>query len=337
VRINVIVPSYGRPDSLANCLKALGGQDFADFSVLCVCRSTDSATREVVAEFVVGGGRFSEILVEKPGLIAALNAGLRASEAEYVTFTDDDAEAPPHWLGTIVGHFDAHPECGAVGGQDRLQLPDEPALANPPPAKRVGVYSWCGRMAATHHHPIKEPYLRCLLLKGVNMSYRRSLIAGLEIGDGLEGEACAHGTEQGLCAAVAQQGLQVHFVRDAWVLHHCAPRQANDARTAPGSEWALSTTRNMAYVLWRYQPWFTAIRAHLWGMLVGSSKVPGVLRVLASPGKARLGRAHWRRGWEGAIAGIADRPNSPTSKQNIREHDKRHAANNTDHPTARRL
>jgi cellulose synthase/poly-beta-1,6-N-acetylglucosamine synthase-like glycosyltransferase len=310
VRINVIVPSYGRTDVLANCLRALSRQDFDDFSLLCVCRSNDSETRAAVASFATSDTRFAEVLVEKPGLVAALNAGLSAATAEFVAFTDDDAEAPTHWLSTIVGHFEAHPECGAVGGPDRLQLLDEPALANPSPAKRVGVYSWCGRMAATHHHPINEPYLRSLSLKGVNMSFRRSLIVGLKIGDGLVGEACAHGTEQGLCAAVARQGLEVHFVRDAWVLHFCAPRQADDARTTPGSEWALSTTRNMAYVLWRYQPWFTAVRAHLWGTLVGSSKVPGILRVLASPSYAILGLAHWRRGWEGALAGLGDRRKS---------------------------
>jgi GT2 family glycosyltransferase len=307
VHINVIVPSYGRPDILANCLEALGRQEFSNYSVLCVCRSTDSATREVVADFVAGDGRFTEILVEEPGLIAALNAGLHAATGEYVAFTDDDAEAPPHWLETIVRHFESHPECGAVGGQDRLQLPDEPALANPAPAKRVGVYSWFGRMAPTHHHPIVEPYLRCISLKGVNMSFRRELISGVKIGEGLEGDACAHGTEQGLCAAIARRGLQVHFVRDAWVLHYCAPRQANDARTDHSSKWALSTTRNMAYVLWRYQPLWTALRAHLWGAMIGSSKKPGLLRALLSPSSLAVAARHCGVGWRGALQGLRDR------------------------------
>jgi len=307
VRINVIVPSYGRPDILANCLEALGQQDFVDYSVLCVCRATDNATREVVAAFAARDERFVEISVEKPGLVAALNAGLRAATAEYVAFTDDDAEAPPHWLGTIVRHFESHPECGAVGGQDRLQLSDEPALANPPPAKRVSVYSWFGRMAAAHHHPITEPYLRCISLKGVNMSFRHRLIKGSRIGDGLRGNSCTVGTEQGLCGNVAKCGFEIHFVRDAWLKHFCAPRTASDSRLDADSAFALDATYNSAYVLWRYQPLWTALRAHLWVFLVGSRKRPGLVRAFVTPSLFAVSSRHWAAGWCGALQGARDR------------------------------
>jgi cellulose synthase/poly-beta-1,6-N-acetylglucosamine synthase-like glycosyltransferase len=305
--IDIVLPSYRRPEILINCLEALGRQEFEDFSVLCVCRATDIATREVVAAFNARDERFVEILVEKPGLVAALNAGLHAVTAEYVAFTDDDAEAPPHWLSTIVGHFDAHPMCGAVGGPDRLQLLDEPALANPPPAKRVGVYSWFGRMAAAHHHPIMEPYLRCISLKGVNMSFRHRLIKGSRIGDGLRGQSCTVGTEQGLCANVVKCGFEIHFVRDAWLKHFCAPRTASDSRLDAGSAFALDATYNSAYVLWRYQPLWTALRAHFWIFLVGPRKRPGLVRVFMSPSLFAVSSRHWVAGWCGALQGARDR------------------------------
>lgn len=306
-RIEIVVPSYRRPDTLANCLAALAKQEFKDFSALCVCRSSDEDTRKVVASFAARDDRFREVLVEKPGLVAALNAGLRATTADYVGFTDDDAETPPHWLATIVRHFDQHPECGAVGGPDRLQLPDFPALANPPPARRVGVYSWYGRMAATHHHPIVESYLRCSSLKGVNMTYRRNLIQSANIGDGLRGQSCTVGTEQGLCAEVTRRRMEIHFVRDAWLKHFCAPRSAADDRLDVCSEFAQDATYNAAYVLWRYQRLMTALRAHLWMLLVGSPKRPGIVRTLISPSLYRACALHWAANWRGAQKGVLDR------------------------------
>jgi cellulose synthase/poly-beta-1,6-N-acetylglucosamine synthase-like glycosyltransferase len=303
VRLNVIVPSYQRPEALAMCLKALSEQVFNNFQVLCVCRSGDLETREVVEEFSSQDDRFREVLVDDPGLAAALNAGLRAADAEFVTFTDDDAEAPAHWLKTIVEHFDRHPECGAVGGPDRLQLSD-PSLANPLPAKCVGVYSWYGRYAATHHHPIVSPYLKCLFLKGVNMTFRLELIRGMTIGEGLRARTC---TEPGIAARVHRAGQELHFVRDAWVRHYCAPRSASDDRTDMTTEHALNVTFNYAYVVSRYLPLCTALRAHLWVFVVGSQKRPGLIRALVSPSALSVSARHWAAGWSGALHGARDR------------------------------
>ena len=305
-RINVVVPSYRRPDVLANCLNALVRQEFTDFCVSCVCRWTDDETRQVLASFAAHDDRFREILVEEPGLVAALNVGMRATTAEYVSFTDDDAEAPPGWLATIVRHFEQHPECGAVGGRDWLKI-DEPALANPSSADRVGVYAWFGRFAATHHCPIKEQFLRCALLKGVNMSFRSSLVRDVVIGEGLRGQQCSHGTESSLCAAVIRAGGEVHFVKNAWVAHHCAPRPQNDDRTSVSSQYAHDNSYNYAYVLWRYQPLRTAIAAHMWGSLVGSKAQLGLFRLLLHPSKWRQFLSHANMAFRGALSGWGDR------------------------------
>jgi cellulose synthase/poly-beta-1,6-N-acetylglucosamine synthase-like glycosyltransferase len=306
-RVAVIVPTYRRASDLARCLTALSEQEFVDYQVLCVCRSDDESSRACIADFASRDPRFTEVIVRESGVVAALNAGLLVAKAEFVAFTDDDAKAPPHWLRTIVDHFEAHPGCGAVGGPDRLQLPSEPALSNPPPAKRVGVYSWFGRMAATHHHPIVQTYLECTSLKGVNMIFRKYLIADVRIGVGLIGRACTVGWEQSLCAAVRAQKMRLHFVRDAWVFHFCAPRTLNDSRVDPSSEFARDSTYNSTYVLWRFFPYTTAVRAQAWRWLMGSSKVPGVLRVLLNPAGFNTSAAHWSASLRGMRRGISDR------------------------------
>ncbi len=301
--VNVIVPSYGRPDVLERCIKALLSQTFRDFEVLCVCRTTDAGTRGLVAMFASKDSRVREVLVEEVGLVAALNTGLRSASSAIVTFTDDDAEAPPHWLKTIVDHFAAHPECGAVGGPDRLQLSSE-RLSNPAPVKKVGVYSWTGKWHATHHCPIRKEFVKASILKGANMTYRHGLIRGMEIGEGLLTRTC---TEPGIAAQVRRAGYELHFVRDAWVLHHCAPRLESDDRSDMTTDYAVKVTYNYAYTLWRYQPLKVAFCSQIREWIVGSKKVPGLVRLFRYPAKAPVSLRHWRTMLPGIVDGYRDR------------------------------
>jgi GT2 family glycosyltransferase len=47
----------------------------------------------------------------------ARNAGLDAARAPIVAFTDDDVEAAPGWVETILSALDAHPEVDGIGGR----------------------------------------------------------------------------------------------------------------------------------------------------------------------------------------------------------------------------
>lgn len=302
-KVDILVPSYGRQDILGRCLTALLAQSYQDISILCVCRHTDSETQAVVADFCRRDKRVREVPVYKAGFVAALNAGLSNATAPFVCFTDDDAEAPPHWLQTLITHFESHPECGAAGGPDRLQLINE-KLSNPPPAKKVGVYSWTGKWHATHHCPIREEYLRVSILKGVNMTYRHELIRGMEIGEGLRSSVC---TEPGIAARVRGQGFELHFLRDAWVWHHCAPRQESESRTNYSSEFALNTTYDYGYTLWRYQPVLLSAIVQLRQIIIGSRYIPGLLRIPFGPNSPLESIKHTKASLRGAWSGFCAR------------------------------
>jgi len=302
-KVDIIVPSYGRQDILGRCLTALLAQDLQDIEVLCVCRHTDSKTQAVVADFCRRDKRVREVPVYKPGFVAALNAGLSSATAPFVCFTDDDAEAPPHWLQTLMDHFASHPECGAAGGPDRLQIGNK-KFSNPPPAKKVGVYSWTGKWHATHHCPIREEYLRVSILKGVNMTYRHELIRGMEIGEGLRSLMC---TEPGIAARVRRQGFELHFLRDAWVLHHCAPRQESEDRKNYSTEFALNTTYNYGYTLWRYQPLLLSSIVQLRQIIIGSRHIPGLLRIPFARNSPSVSLNHTKASLSGAWNGFCAR------------------------------
>jgi cellulose synthase/poly-beta-1,6-N-acetylglucosamine synthase-like glycosyltransferase len=304
--VDIIVPSYGRSEILGRCLTALLGQKFQDIEILCVCRSTDAETRKTIGEFRNRDLRIREVSVSESGVVAALNAGLKSAQSPFVAFTDDDAEASPDWIATIVGHFSTHPECGAAGGPDRLQLAKE-SFSNPPPAKKVGVYSWTGKWYATHHCPIECDYLKVRILKGVNMVYKHSLIRGFVIGEGLKGGGTVVGWEQGLAAKAVLAGMELHFLRDAWVLHHCAPRKLGDDRTDFLAPFAYDASFNSAYSLWRYQPVVVSAVVQLRTLILGTRFVPGFLRLLVSPYKAPITFKHLGPSLNGAWRGLLAR------------------------------
>src|SRR4051794_39943516 len=183
--ISVVVTSYGRPDALRACLTGLASQERKADEVVVVTRPTDPATADVVASQLAAVPGLRAATVEEPGLVAALNAGLAAARGDVVAITDDDAVPRPDWLRRIGSAFH-DVRVAAVGGRDwvrygeRLETGREQALAaRLLPGRRddptVGKLQAIGRLTGNHHAGVGPPR-HVDVLKGVNMSYRRSLI-----------------------------------------------------------------------------------------------------------------------------------------------------------------
>jgi hypothetical protein len=111
------------------------------------------------------------------------------------------------------------------------------------------------------------------------------------------------GLEQSLAAKVSRSGMDLHFIRDAWVLHHCAPRMQGDPRTDFLVPFAYDTSFNTAYSLWRYQPISVSAVVQVRSMIIGTSFVPGILRLLFSPHKALITLKHLGPSLNGAWNG----------------------------------
>ena len=124
----VIIPTRGRPASLARAIASVIGQHGVparEMELLVVdndpARSAESVALAFAREapFVL-----SYVCEETPGVASARNAGLAATSAPLIAFLDDDEEAPPGWLAALLAareRFDAD----AVFGPVRTQLPDQ--------------------------------------------------------------------------------------------------------------------------------------------------------------------------------------------------------------------
>lgn len=115
--LSIILPTYNRVALLRNAIAALLRQTASpdSYEIAVVDNNSDDGTAEAVA--AMGDPRLRVIREPRQGLSFARNAGLDAARAPIVAFTDDDVEAAPGWVETIVSTLDAHPEVDGVGGR----------------------------------------------------------------------------------------------------------------------------------------------------------------------------------------------------------------------------
>jgi len=109
-RAAVVIPNWNGERFLPTCLTSLRNQSFRDFETILVDNgSTDGSLTLVASVFPEVGVR---ALGENSGFSAAANAGIRATDAEYVVLLNNDTEQDPGWLETLVRAAEDHPEAG---------------------------------------------------------------------------------------------------------------------------------------------------------------------------------------------------------------------------------
>jgi GT2 family glycosyltransferase len=301
--VSVVVPTYYRPEDLVLCLKALEAQRRMPDQVIVTVRPEDAVSVERLALFKENTGLpLQVVLVETPGLVAALNAGLKKAEGTIVCFTDDDARPHPDWLERIVQHY-SDPQVGAVGGRDMVytggQLED--GLVT-----RVGKLNWFGRRTGNHHLTLKggQP-VEVFTLKGVNSSYRRQLMGQFDAN--LRGlPELANEDEMGL--RVRKQGYRMIYDPKILVDHFPSHKRpdARGSRAVFDRVQVYNVNHNYTYVLFKHlSPW-NRFFFLLYNFLIGDS--PNMALVRALYGFART--ANWGylqilpAAYAGKLAGI---------------------------------
>jgi GT2 family glycosyltransferase len=101
----VVVPTCGRPEELARCLRSLGGLDYPAYDVVVVDNAVDAATSQVVHDAAAAGLRVRYVPEPRRGASRARNTGVEAARGEIIAFTDDDVAVDPDWLRRLVAGF----------------------------------------------------------------------------------------------------------------------------------------------------------------------------------------------------------------------------------------
>jgi GT2 family glycosyltransferase len=113
--LTVIIPNWNGAQHLPACLNSLRRQTLRDFQVIVVDNASTDGSLELLAKDYPEAQVIA--LPENRGFAGACNAGIRASQSEFVVLLNNDTEADPGWLAAIVDAFRRHPEAGIVASK----------------------------------------------------------------------------------------------------------------------------------------------------------------------------------------------------------------------------
>jgi glycosyltransferase involved in cell wall biosynthesis len=114
--ISIVIPTYNRPERLADCLRSCSRLDYPPerFEVIVVDDGGVESLAEAI-EQVRGAIKVTLLRQENAGPATARNTGARAAKGEFLVFTDDDCSPAQDWLAVLATRFKASPDC-AIGG-----------------------------------------------------------------------------------------------------------------------------------------------------------------------------------------------------------------------------
>lgn len=117
MEFTIVVPTYNRPQQLADCLRAIAEMDYPRerFETIVVDDGSTVSLEAVVAPF---RSQMNVQLIRQAnaGPAAARNTGAAHARGKFLAFTDDDCTPTPNWLFILERELTAEPN-RMVGGR----------------------------------------------------------------------------------------------------------------------------------------------------------------------------------------------------------------------------
>lgn len=276
MKISVVITSYRRVKDLERCLEGLKKQTRPADEVLVVARDTDAETWTFLKEFDPGALPFRTATVITPGAIAAANVGLDEASGDIITYIDDDAIPHPDWLERIEPYFSNDLKVGGVGGRDFMYQNNQ--LVNGT-KKVVGRVQWFGRVIGNHHLGIGEPR-EVDVLKGVNMSFRKTAIGDKRFDQWMRGSGAQVHFEVEFCLSLKKAGWKLIYDPRIAVDHYLGKRFDEDQRQIFNRTALENIVHNETFALLKHLPTSKRIIFLIWSVFIGTSSSPGFLQWL---------------------------------------------------------
>lgn len=272
--ITVLVPTYRRPLDLLRCLKALAQQTRPVDQVIVTIRNTDVETWKSLKAIDQLELPLQTVEVVKPGVVAAMNAGLTVLEGDILAITDDDAVPHPDWIEQIEQHFLVDDQVSGVGGRDYVYHGD---VLEDGAALEVGTVSWFGRATGNHHIGIGEAR-EVDVLKGVNMSFRKTAIHNLKFDERMKGTGAQVHFEMAFCLALKKKGWKLIYDPKIAVDHYPATRFDEDKRQVFNATAYENMAHNKTLALLENLPPLNRAIFLFWSFLVGTRQTFGIVQ-----------------------------------------------------------
>lgn len=296
---SVLIPTYVRPDVLAQCVASILKGSVLPNEVVIVGRKGDRETEQAVAALEAGAPgsvRIRSAWVTEPGHVPPVREGARAATGDLVAIVDDDVTVTPEWLSFLVTHF-GDPAVGVVGG--RVLVPGAPL---PKLKGRPGCISWYGKVWGNVGSLNAASSLEVDSVMECNWMWRRALLASIEFDPILNfDDASMYGLD--LCLQAKMRGYKVVFDPRAVVHHHVAPRTPELDRQQRGPR-LFSFCRNYTYIFLKRFPIWRSVIFLVWWFLIGERGAWGLGALALDKLSGGSSERYVGYAWRGKIEGV---------------------------------
>ena len=186
LRVSVIIPTYGRPHSLPNCLSSLEQQTVTPHEVIVVVDGGITPEVQEVIDTFKQHGKLHIVQInnsERKGAQVSRSIGLEVAHGDIVTYLDDDITMEPDWLEQLLKGYQDNDSVAGVGG----------IVIDPSSFMDNTIYKWFVRVRTSlfkkkmgkvnciglPHAYLTDPadgYLSVDFLNSGNSSYRREVL-----------------------------------------------------------------------------------------------------------------------------------------------------------------
>lgn len=307
MKMSVVIPTYRRPQDLQRCLEAIGEQTRSPDEVLVVVRDSDRQTWQFLETHSFPNLPLRTVTVSVTGVVAAMNAGLEAMTGDTVSFTDDDAAPHKDWLARIEAYFQADRAIGGIGGKDWVYHGSELEAGS---RETVGKLQWFGRAIGNHHIGVGR-VREVDILKGVNMSFRRTAIEAMRFDTRMRGTGAQVHFELAFSLKLKEAGWKLIYDPQIAVDHHRGERYDEDQRDRLNELALANAVHNETLVLLEHLSPLQKIVFLIWAVLVGTRKSMGLLQWLRFlPSQGLLANKRWWATMRGRWLGLTGWLNS---------------------------
>lgn len=214
--ISVVVCTYNRQKFIGKALECLAEQTLPpqQFEIIIVDNNSTDQTADISREFIRRhpGLQTRYILEAQKGLSFARNRGLQEASFPIITYIDDDAEAVPVFLETILHFMAAHPEAVGAGGRiiPKYSESGEPAWMNKYLKGFVAGVDYGDQTQRFHQPDMKYP-------AGCNMTYTTAVLK--EVG-GFNNQLTFRSDDKHIYYVVSKVSTEVYYLPEAIVYHN---------------------------------------------------------------------------------------------------------------------
>lgn len=114
MKVSVLLPFYNAEKTLALAIESLIGQTLASFQLVLVNNASTDQSNAIAQSFAAQDTRIRVVEERQPGIVFALNTGLKYCNTAYIARMDADDIALPQRLEKQLAWLEAHPSVDLV-------------------------------------------------------------------------------------------------------------------------------------------------------------------------------------------------------------------------------